>query len=82
MSKQLFDDFTGGVVTPRGTVYFEDGVLILPKQKKPKKKKKVSHTKIKWQKLDDKNYRQNLETAKCDDYTLSLVLHTDEEKKK
>lgn len=36
MSKQPFDDFTGGVVTPRGTVYFEDGVLIIPKQKNKK----------------------------------------------
>lgn len=26
----------GGVVTPRGTVYFEDGVLIIPKQKNKK----------------------------------------------
>ena len=25
----------------------------------------VSYTKITWQKLDDKNYRQNLETAEC-----------------
>ena len=40
----------------------------------------VSYTKTQWQKLDDKNYRQNLETAKCGDYTLNLVLHTDEEK--
>lgn len=33
----------GGVVTPHGTVYFENGVLILSKQKKPKKRK-GSHT--------------------------------------
>ena len=42
----------------------------------------VSYTKTTWQKLGDKNYRQNLETAKFGDYTLSLVLHTDKEKKK
>lgn len=40
----------------------------------PGKKYTVSCTKTQWQELDDKNYRQNLETAKCGDYTLSLVL--------
>ena len=40
----------------------------------------VSYTKTTWQKLGDKNYRQNLETAKCGDYTLSLVLHTEKKK--
>lgn len=42
----------------------------------------VSYTKTTGQKLGDKNYRQNLETAKCGNYTLSLVLHTDKEKKR
>ena len=38
------------------------------------KKDTVSYTKIKRQKRDDKNYFQNLETAKCGDRTLSLIL--------
>lgn len=41
---------------------------------------KATYSKIEWQKLKEENYRQNLKTAKCGDYTLSLVLHTDKKK--
>ena len=40
----------------------------------PGEKCTVSYTKTQWQKLDYKNYYQNLETAKCGDYTLSFFL--------
>lgn len=41
---------------------------------------RVTYTKTQW--YDNKKYYQNLETAKCGNYTLSLVLHTDKEKKR
>ena len=43
---------------------------------------RVTYSKTEWSKLKKENYRQNLETAKCGDYTLSLVLHTDKKKNK
>ena len=42
---------------------------------------RATYSKIKGQKLKEENYRQNLETAKCGDYTLILVVHTDKKKK-
>lgn len=35
---------------------------------------RVTYSKIEWQKLKEENYRQNLETAKCGDYTLSFLI--------
>lgn len=35
---------------------------------------RVTYSRIEWQKLKEENYRQNLETAKCGDYTLSFLI--------
>ena len=37
----------------------------------------VSYTKTQWQKLDDKNYRQNLETAECGVHRICLSIKQD-----
>lgn len=41
----------------------------------------VSYTKTNWQKLDDKNYRQGLETAECGEHTLTLAVQVDKSDK-
>lgn len=38
---------------------------------------RVTYSKIEWQKLDDKNYRQNLETAECGAHRLCLSVEQD-----
>lgn len=38
---------------------------------------RVTYSKIEWQKLDDKNYRQNLETAECGAHRLCLSIKQD-----
>lgn len=38
---------------------------------------RVTYSKIEWQKLDDKNYRQNLETAECGAHRLCLSVKQD-----
>ena len=36
MLKQYFDDYTGDVLSPRGLIHFEKGVLIMDKEKNEK----------------------------------------------
>ena len=38
---------------------------------------RVTYSKIEWLKLDDKNYRQNLETAECGAHRLRLSIKQD-----
>jgi len=43
----------------------------------PGEKDTVSYTKINWQKLEDKNYFQNLETAECGVHRICLSIKQD-----
>ena len=41
MLKQYFDDYTGDVLTPRGLIHFENGVLIINKKEHHKNSKRT-----------------------------------------